>query len=270
MPARQLPVSMPANIRCLKKCRDKYKNTTNPLERAVPPTVWTSLDDANPNSLLSVILAKASTLATLEAAQNKRVEALKLATADLTTYCCDFHVVLDRGINRGAFPSGSRAFYGRDIHATAIPYVGSQDALKEVAEAIIKGEADRAAAEGPGTPAAMDRGLRMDRAVRMDSNVGGYRAMDLPSADEVADVFAIFEAARQAVEAGHKELNLAQEALAAHLPAATELSVDVYDHVEFFYRKDPDPASRRDKCEPWGLVYVDTSKPAPEPTPPAA
>ena len=43
----------------------------------------------------------------------------------------------------------------------------------------------------------------------------------------------------------------------------------MYDYVEFFYRDDPDPASRRDKCEPWGLVYEDPSKPAPEPTPPA-
>ena len=269
MPVRQLPTSMPTCIRCLKMCRDEYKITTDILDRAVPEKIWLALDDSNPNSLLSVILAKASTVARMEAAYDQNVVQLKLAATELGTYCCDFHIVLDRGINRGAFPPGSRTFYGREVHATSIPYVGSQDALKEVAEAIIKGEADRAAAEGPGTPLTLDSSLHLDTGLHMDSTTGGYRAMDLPSAAEVAAVFARFETLRVAVENGHKALNKAQEALAQHLEPAKALSKDVYDYVEFFYRDDPDPASRRDKCAPWGLVYADsTTPPDPEPTPP--
>jgi hypothetical protein len=48
--------------------------------------------------------------------------------------------------------------------------------------------------------------------------------------------------------------------------------VDLCDTVEFFYRKDPDDSSRRQKCERWGVVYLaepTPPAPAPPPAPPA-
>jgi hypothetical protein len=49
--------------------------------------------------------------------------------------------------------------------------------------------------------------------------------------------------------------------------ALTALAVDICATVEFFYRKDPDAASRRAKCERWGAVYVADAEPV-APTPP--
>ena len=41
-------------------------------------------------------------------------------------------------------------------------------------------------------------------------------------------------------------------------PAATLLFCDI---VKFFYRKDPIPSSRREKCRRWGFIYFfDTSE----------
>jgi hypothetical protein len=48
------------------------------------------------------------------------------------------------------------------------------------------------------------------------------------------------------------------------LPEALDRCKDIYDTVEYFYRKDPDDSSRRQKCERWGVVYAyDPPPPAP-------
>ena len=264
---RQLPTSMPAARRVLDKCNAKCKNTSVPADRAISADTWAKLNDADPAGFYTNLIKKAAALGKAEAAQSQRTLALKTTADRLATYCADFHIVLDRGINRGAFAPGARAYYGRDVHAKSIPKTDSYDDLKSVALAIIQGETARAQAEG-GPPATFDSGLRMDSGVRFDSTGGTYRAMDLPSAVEVNAVYQEFEAARLAVEAGAVELNAAQETLAADFPAARALAVDIYDEVEFFYRRDPDPASRRAKCEPWGLQYVSEGEEEPTPEPP--
>jgi hypothetical protein len=58
-----------------------------------------------------------------------------------------------------------------------------------------------------------------------------------------------------------------REELNALYPAAQALAVDICDTVEFFYRKDPDDASRRVKCQRWGVVYIYDQPAAPAPTP---
>ena len=270
---RRLPYSIIAIIACLVKCRDKWKATTNPAERAIPQAIWLQLDDANAQSLLSLMLKASRALAACQAIQIECTDALKAAFERLVMFSADFHIVLDRGINRGAFHPGARSYYLRDARATTIPEPRSYDDLKTVARNIIQGEADRAAAEGQGTPLTLDSGLHLDTGLHLDSTTGGYVPMALPSAAEVAAVLAEFETALLASEAAQTEVNRAEEALAAYKPAGLELTRDVYDEVEHFYRKDPDASSRRDKCEPWGLTYTAEGEPPPEeppaPTPPA-
>ena len=58
-----------------------------------------------------------------------------------------------------------------------------------------------------------------------------------------------------------------REEASALLPEALERCKDLYDTVEYFYRKDTDDGSRRTKCARWGVQYAsDPSEPA---TPPA-
>ena len=43
--------------------------------------------------------------------------------------------------------------------------------------------------------------------------------------------------------------------------------MDICDTVEFFYRKDPDASSRRQKCARWGVVYMFEPHETPDPAP---
>ena len=53
-------------------------------------------------------------------------------------------------------------------------------------------------------------------------------------------------------------------------PTAQALAVDLCDTVEFFYRKELDPATFRAKCSRWGVVYFfePNVTQAPSPAPP--
>ena len=55
-----------------------------------------------------------------------------------------------------------------------------------------------------------------------------------------------------------------REEAQALYPEAQALAVDLCDTVEFFYRHDPDPGSRRVKCERWG-VSISSSPHRPHP-----
>ena len=41
---------------------------------------------------------------------------------------------------------------------------------------------------------------------------------------------------------------------------AKQLVVDMWDEVEFYFRHEPDEASKRRKCREWGVVYVSDNK----------
>ena len=108
--------------------------------------------------------------------------------------------------------------------------------MKEAADKIVAGEDARLTAEGATTP-----------------------AMALPSAADV-------EAVRNASQSALANTNTQQEEAMVLYPEAQALAVEICDTVEFFYRKDPIAASRREKCTRWGVVY--NYGPGEEPPPP--
>jgi hypothetical protein len=94
------------------------------------------------------------------------------------------------------------------------------------------------------------------------------------SAAEVGALLAQFQAAKTASDQAQVATDHAREALQLIYPDALALAVDICDTVEYFYRKDPDDANRRAKCERWGVVYafddgIEPPAPVP-PTPPTA
>lgn len=247
MASRKLPNSMPGVIRTLKTARDTYKNTPVAAERAISAETFAKLNDANPGSLLSRLLKEVSDIDLAQAAQGPTTTALAQQAAQLAMYVSHFHQVLDLGIARGYFAAGARAYYGRDLHATAIPDLSDYDALENAAGRIASGETARAQAEG-----------------------GAHRPMDLPNASEVATISAQFNTARTQSKNALKHTDTQQEEARALYPEAHALAVeDVCDAVEFFYRKDPDASSRRQKCIRWGVVYNYEPGETPDPTPPA-
>jgi hypothetical protein len=233
---------MPAVLRTLKTARDTYKTTPNAADRAISAAQFALLDDANPNSLLSRLLKEASDIDIAQAAQGPLTTALAQKGARLTMYVSHFHQVLDMGIERGHFAAGARAYYGRDLHATTIPDLSNYDALEDAATATTAGETARAQAEG-----------------------GAHKPMDLPNASEVATLSAEFNTLRTQSRQAQTHTDTQREEAQALYPEAQALAVDICDTVEFFYRKDPDASSRRQKAMRWGVVYLYEPGETPDP-----
>lgn len=246
MPSRRLPNSVPSVIRTLKTARDEWKNTVNPADRAITAEQWAQLDDTDDTSLLNRLLKEASDVDLAQAAQAPLTSGLAQAAVKLTMFVSHFHQVLDLGVSRGVFAAGARSYYGRDITASSIPDLSSYDAVAEAAEAIQKGEAARQTAEN-----------------------GAYLAMTLPSAAEVGAVAAQFDALLQQSNRAQEFTDKQRDELNVVYPAAQQLAVDICDTVEFFYRKETDPATLRNKAGRWGVVYVfnNNGTPAPVPAP---
>lgn len=197
-------------------------------------------------SVRPAFLRETSEVDRAQAAQAPLTSAAALEAARLTIYVSHFHQVLDLGIIRGDFASGARSYYGRDVTATALPDLTTYEAVALAAGKIGTGEAARQLAEG-----------------------AAFRPMALPSAAEVSAHLTAFTAARNLAQQAQVKTDRERDDVSALYPAAQALAVDLCDTIEFFYRKDPDDASRRAKCKRWGVVYFyEPNEPQdPEPTP---
>jgi hypothetical protein len=247
MPARRLPNSVPAVLRTLKTAHDAWKITPNAADRAITAEHWAKLDDAAPESLLNRLVKEASDVDLAQAAQAPLTSELARVAGRLTQAISHFHQVLDLGIARGAFAAGARSCYGRDVTATTIPALSDYPAVADAAEHIVTGEAARKTAEG-----------------------AAHVPMALPSAAEVGALRTQFNTLRAQSQSAQATTDRQRDELNAIYPEAQSLAVDICDTVEFFYRKDPDAASRRAKCQRWGVVYLyEGGAPTPpEPVPP--
>ena len=231
MPTRKLPDSIPTLLRCLTTARDQWNNTGG-ADRAISAEQDAQLTGA-PTVYLNRLLAADQALRLALAAQAPLTLELVAQAETAAMFASHFHQVLDLSIARGKFAAGARSFYGRDIHATAIPSLTTYQDIHEVTASIATGEVARAAAEGV-----------------------GHVPMALPSASEVNDAAGLFDDARNNSATAQANTNTRQEALQALLPEGLALAVDICDTVEFFYRKDPDAGSRRAKCQEWGVLYT--------------
>jgi len=250
MPSRRLPNSMPSVIRTLTTARDAWKRFPN--DRLISPEHWTKLDDdASKNAFLTRLLKEAGDVPIALAAQAPLTSAFSQVLAKTTLYVSHFHQVFDLGVGRSDFTAGSRAYYDRDVSSTSIPDLSSIDAVIEAAEKIVKGEAARKTAEGT-----------------------AYRAMDLPSAAEIALLHDDLKAKRTASETAKDKTDREQNELSALYAEAQKLAVSIVNTVEFRLgeRDDLDDAGRRRIARLWGVVYVNsdgtaTNEDAPAPAP---
>ena len=178
--------------------------------------------------------------------QGAATDAFNTARKRAAMFVSHFHQAYDRGVARDVFTAAARSYYGRGISDTTIPDPSDDDDLAEALDAILKGEADRQTAEG-----------------------AAFVPMSNPSAAQVAAVRTAFTTARNPKNLALAKTDREREEASALLPEALERCKDIYDTVEYFYRKDPDDSSRRQKCERWGVAYVheDAAPPVVVPTP---
>ena len=249
MPSRRLPNSVPTTLHGLRTARDFHLLTPLPADRAIDAATFAKLDPAAPTSFLNRWLKELGDIATAKAAGTPITERLQPKKDRVALLVSHFHQVLDLGITRGTFAAGARSYYGRDAHDTRIPDLSTYEDIATAAENVKQGEADRQTAEG-----------------------ASFIPMAMPGAAEVEAARVQFKTELDLSKQADVTLDREEEEAGALYPEGLALAVDIVEQVEYFFRKDPNDASRRQKCTRWGVVYIfepgEAPAPVPTPTPP--
>ena len=141
--------------------------------------------------------------------------------------------VLFFAIERGVYPNHVKAYYGMDGNQTELPALGMESDIITWGDNIKNGEATLIANSHP--------------------------PMVNPSAAEVEADLVEFKTARGTQSAKVEAFDTESEDVAALLPEARELVIDIWDEVEFTYRKEDFP-SKRANCRLYGVVYSSRTK----------
>ncbi|MBL7127710.1 MAG: carboxypeptidase regulatory-like domain-containing protein [Ignavibacteria bacterium] len=141
--------------------------------------------------------------------------------------------VLFFAIERGDYPNLVKGYYGMDGNQTELPKLGKESDIFTWGENIKNGEAALIA--------------------------NSYPAMTNPTAAQVAAALLEFNTTHGTQSASVESFDKEQEDVAALIPEAKELVTDIWDEVEFTYRKEDFP-SKRANCRLYGVVYSSKSK----------
>ena len=217
----------------MRRCRDQFQLTPAPADQAVGAAIWTELNPANAAGLLRRLEAEVGESLTARALLGPATASKQAVGVQLVQYCSHFHQVLDLAISRGRWAPAVRAYYGRAAASSVLPAMGTEAELDAVADGIVRGEVARQVAEG-----------------------GGYVAMANPSAGEVGGLYSSWRNARLAAAGAAETADEESEDVSALVPAALALCLDIFDSVEFFFRKESPDSSRRRKCRRWGVEYL--------------
>lgn len=152
---------------------------------------------------------------------------------DLSMYTRDFLDNIIKAVKRGEYPVSALAMYGLAVENPKLPKMDTEQQILQAAENCVSGEAERIAAGGTALP--------------------------MPTIAQVTAKKTLFANAIQARDAADYDLNIAQEALNALNPEADGIILKTWDEAETKYNEEA-IESRRDKCRPWGVVYVSDTR----------
>jgi hypothetical protein len=158
----------------------------------------------------------------------------QLALANCRIYDSHYFQVFNLGVARGIYPASARTFYGIDASDDKVPILTKENDVKHWAQAIVTGDAARVAAGGA--------------------------AMTNPTAAEVGLKLADYTTKHNTQSEKKDAYDNAQQVVGGMFGTVKQLVVDMWDEVEFYFRHEPDEASKRRKCREWGVVYVSKTK----------
>ena len=217
---------------------------SNPTRRTALKAAKTKRD----NSSLAADVLRASTASRLDAIALNYANAYQavddaqvdsaianaskdLAQTSLFLYASHYIMVMNLAIKRGEIPVQHRAYYELDINSDALPYMGSEQALKQVGENIVQGDTKRIAAGGV--------------------------PMTNPTAEQVKTKLKDFTLALIAASERTDTLDTKKEFLDSLNTEADEVILRVWDEVESYFNNEP-IESKRANAREWGVVYVST------------
>ncbi|MFN0275917.1 MAG: hypothetical protein ACKVPJ_09245 [Chitinophagales bacterium] len=88
------------------------------------------------------------------------------AVDDVKMFASHFIQVFNLGVARGKYPAGHRAFYNLDVNSNAVPVMGTEEEIMQVAKDIVDGNLLRLAAGGAAmeNPTAVEVGTKRNAA----------------------------------------------------------------------------------------------------------
>ncbi len=237
MPYRKVPASDSGRIDALRNAKEKADST--PADQlAISPEVKSRLDLSLPQFKKEV-----DERGTALSIQSDSTKARLISEERCGVYVSHFYQVFNLGIIRGEYKASERAYFHIDVSQESIPVLKNEDSIKTNAENIISGDPLRVAAGG--------------------------RPMMNPSKDEVQGVLNEYKSKLQDQSTKKDILEKEQEDVDAIRADIDDLIRDMWDEIEFKYRKD-EPSVMRRKAREYGVVYVPRpGEPPEEITPPA-
>lgn len=150
------------------------------------------------------------------------------AKAALKKFILHFFQVFNLGVDREEYTAAQRAFFQLDVSHDTVPRLITEQEIAMWAERIVSGDAARVTAGGA--------------------------AMTNPTAAQVGTKRTAYIAAQGDQTVKKTAYDAEQEDVAALREGADELIHDIWDEVEFTFRKDS-PSSKRRKAREYGVVY---------------
>lgn len=160
------------------------------------------------------------------------------AKARLKIFISHFFQVFNLGVERGLFSADHRPHYLLDVNQEDLPQLDTEQQIQMWAQRIADGETSRTAAGGA--------------------------PMGTPSAGEV-QAEAVIYVAQQGDQSVKKDAyDNEQEDVQDLRTEATDIAADIWDEVEFTFRKES-AASKRRKAREYGVVYEPRTGETPSP-----
>lgn len=236
MPYRRMPVSIID--------RNKVLETTSEKVNSTPAEQW-AISTETQTRLTTLYPAFRQEMGERQEQFAKQAEATEAENEQqqvLYRNVSHFMRVFNMAVERGVFSPADRLYYGLNASQSDLPKLTTEQDLVTWAGNLIDGEAKRVPL----------RALEAEGTVLMSN----------PSAAEVEIELTKYVELRNAQSAEKQAFDAENKDVLDMLPEIDELIRDIYDEVEFYYRKET-PANRRKLAREWGVVYV--SRPGEEP-----
>jgi hypothetical protein len=223
MPYRELPKSDAKMLNALTTAKNKAENTPA-AELAF------SAETLNRLNIMQPLFAQEIQERGAALSVQTHSTAGKTAAQDKLRMCISHFIqVFNFGIERGKYKVTDRPYYQLDVSQTELPSLNSEPDIERWAKNLIRGEQDRKSAGGEG--------------------------MNNPGIDEVEAAYLDFVAKNTEQSTLKDTFDKEQEDVEKMRGDVMDLIKDIWDEVEFTFRKDSGPSLRR-KAREYGVYYA--------------